>query len=440
MTTALGHNDNDRVIELAPDTIAMFEELGDPRAAARSRLTLGRALRRRGRHTEARDVLTQALADLRDPPDEDTLRALDGLAAVENFAATPEAEAANRESFRLAEGLGAGPGLMAPALLSYGIYLVTNDRLFESGMYLEKAAELAEQAGDTQLLGISLANLSNMQLMRDPAAAEATCRRCLAVVSRLGDPHIVANATINLVMALLDLGKWDEVASVLAGAADADDQPEVLVARAIDAGSRGDAERARAAVARLDRLRTTEDPQFLAAVATADLFLALAEGRTADVLEHSREATAHRESLGIGSDPMRHAWPAGTRAAFELGDLDAVDEFVAMLDGELPGSLPPLLSAELELVRARRTFTQGGVSAGEQLQAAISTMRSSSPPHLLAHGLLDHAAYLLEQGDDAAAAVAVAEAREIGERLGCRPVLDRADHLSPVPGAVPSPR
>ena len=58
-------------------------------------------------------------------------------------------------------------------------------------------------------------------------------------------------------------------------------------------------------------------------------------------------------------------------------------------------------------------------------------MRTVSPPHLLAGGLLDHAAYLLEQGDDAAAAVAVAEAREIGERLGCRPVLDRADVLVP---------
>ena len=58
-------------------------------------------------------------------------------------------------------------------------------------------------------------------------------------------------------------------------------------------------------------------------------------------------------------------------------------------------------------------------------------MRTASPPHLLAHGLLDHAAHLLEQGDDAAAAVAVAEAREIGERLGCRPVLDRADRLAP---------
>ena len=67
-------------------------------------------------------------------------------------------------------------------------------------------------------------------------------------------------------------------------------------------------------------------------------------------------------------------------------------------------------------------------------------MRQDSQPDLLAHGLLDHAAYLLEHDDAAGAAVAVAEAREIGERLGCRPVLDRADRLSPAASAVPSPR
>jgi hypothetical protein len=109
----------------------------------------------------------------------------------------------------------------------------------------------------------------------------------------------------------------------------------------------------------------------------------------------------------------------------------AVDEFLAMLDAELPGRLPPVLQAERELVRARLAVTRGDDAAGTQLEAAIGTMRRSSPPHLLAHGLLDHATYLTSQGDDAAAAVAVAEARDIGARLGCRPVLDRADALAP---------
>ena len=55
-----------------------------------------------------------------------------------------------------------------------------------------------------------------------------------------------------------------------------------------------------------------------------------------------------------------------------------------------------------------------------------------STPYHLAQGLLDHAAFLAETGDGPLAALAVAEAREIAERLGCLPVLARADALSTV--------
>ncbi|MDQ1614195.1 MAG: hypothetical protein QOJ60_134, partial [Actinomycetota bacterium] len=61
--------------------------------------------------------------------------------------------------------------------------------------------------------------------------------------------------------------------------------------------------------------------------------------------------------------------------------------------------------------------------------AAIESLRAQSTPYHLAHGLLDHAEYLIGAGDEAAAGVAVAEAREIGERLGCPPLLARADRL-----------
>ena len=56
-------------------------------------------------------------------------------------------------------------------------------------------------------------------------------------------------------------------------------------------------------------------------------------------------------------------------------------------------------------------------------------MRDMSPPHLLAQGLLDHAEYLTAHGDSPGAAAAVDEARQLGERLRCRPIVDRADAL-----------
>ena len=58
--------------------------------------------------------------------------------------------------------------------------------------------------------------------------------------------------------------------------------------------------------------------------------------------------------------------------------------------------------------------------------AAIAGLRERSTPYHLAHGLLDHAQFLLSQGDAEAAALAIEEARDIAERLRCQPLLDRA--------------
>jgi hypothetical protein len=52
-----------------------------------------------------------------------------------------------------------------------------------------------------------------------------------------------------------------------------------------------------------------------------------------------------------------------------------------------------------------------------------------STPYHLAHGLLDHAQLLVRLRDAGAAAIAIQEARDIGQRLRCQPLLDRADAI-----------
>jgi hypothetical protein len=56
-------------------------------------------------------------------------------------------------------------------------------------------------------------------------------------------------------------------------------------------------------------------------------------------------------------------------------------------------------------------------------------LRQHSTPYHLAYGLLDHAEHLLRTGDDQAAEAAIGEAHEIGQRLRCRPLLDRAETI-----------
>jgi hypothetical protein len=74
-----------------------------------------------------------------------------------------------------------------------------------------------------------------------------------------------------------------------------------------------------------------------------------------------------------------------------------------------------------------RTAGDGDPPAAASFAAAISGLRELSTPYHLAHGLLDHAGYLTRLGDSGAAAAAIEEARAIGQRLRCQPLLDRAD-------------
>jgi ATP/maltotriose-dependent transcriptional regulator MalT len=84
------------------------------------------------------------------------------------------------------------------------------------------------------------------------------------------------------------------------------------------------------------------------------------------------------------------------------------------------------LGWEFDLVRARLAAADGAPDAAAAFTAAIAGLRERSTPYHLAQGLLDHAQFLLSQGEPDAAALAVEEARDIAERLRCQPLLDRA--------------
>jgi hypothetical protein len=92
--------------------------------------------------------------------------------------------------------------------------------------------------------------------------------------------------------------------------------------------------------------------------------------------------------------------------------------------------------AERELARARLAARDGDPGA-VAFTVAIAGLRQHSTPYHLAHGLLDHAGYLLRGGDPDAAAIG--EARDIAQRLGCQPLLDRAADLSPAEPQIRTP-
>ena len=87
--------------------------------------------------------------------------------------------------------------------------------------------------------------------------------------------------------------------------------------------------------------------------------------------------------------------------------------------------------AERDLARARLAARDGKPDARRGARRRDHRAAPALHPYHLAHGLLDHAAHLAALGDDQAAAAAIGEAACIAARLGCQPLLDRAETTRP---------
>ena len=101
----------------------LYAAQGQARAAARADAIAGDALRRSGRHGEARETLTAALVVLRPDPDSDTVTALDHLAAVEIFSGGQDGDRLSAEALALGQALDVDAGLLADLFTDRGIAL-----------------------------------------------------------------------------------------------------------------------------------------------------------------------------------------------------------------------------------------------------------------------------------------------------------------------------
>ena len=426
-------------VEQAGQAADAYREGGGTRAAARAQAIAGQALRRWGRHAQAREQLTAAVEVLRDDPDADTVRALGELAALEVFAGSPDADPLSAEALALGQDLAVDEAVLASLFTTRGIHLTYAGRRPQASSYFREAARLAEQAGDPVRLGRALGNLSDAVNGTDPAAGAEAARAAAAQLRRAGARDLLAFAVGNLAQALLMTGDWDGAGAELAQAADADglaDIEPLACYQALLAALRGDAPAAQVILAGLGDLRASEDPQDQAQIAVAEAFTAAALGEPAAALRHARTALDHADALGISAEDMRWAWPLAARAAHDLAAATTTRDLLALLDGYRPGHLAPMQRAERDLARARLAATDPDV--GPAFAAAIAGLRLHSTPYHLAHGLLDHAAHLTARGDIGAATAAVGEAADIARRLGCQPLLDRAETTQPARQRTPA--
>ncbi len=413
------------------------------RAAARTRAIAGQALLLWGHLAEARDQLTAALEVLRADPDADMVRTLEGLATAATFAGSPDANQLSAEALVLGQDLDLDSGQLGGLFLTRGLCVGLAGRRPEAIAYFRESARLATQTDDGFRLGRVLLNLSHVLAPTDPSAAVETARTAATGLRRVGARDYLAYAIVNAAGALLMLGDWDAADEELTRAIDSDGLADIeLLAcyRGWLAALRGDIGSTQTMLAGLRDLRASEAAQERATISTVEAFVADARGRPEDALRHARAALAHAAAIGISHDALSWTWPLGARSALEVGDRAAALELLGLLDSYLPGHLTPMLRAERDLLRARLLAADGDpAAAAGAFTAAIAGLRDRGTPYHLAHGLLDHAEYLARQGDTDPATAAVDEARRIARRLGCRPLLDRADTLEPAESPVQAP-
>lgn len=408
-----------------------YSKLGDSRGAARARSREGQALRRLGRHSEARTALVEALEVLRNEPDGDTVTALWQLADVEvSGGGHAEGRPLITEALDLAQALGLSAGELGTVFLRRGVGSGMAGRMAEAVADFGEAARLAEQAGDYGLLGLAQLNLADTLGRSDPQASADICRSAIAHTKRSGQREYLAYATANLVTALTELGDWVGAATVLDEALNVDHMDHLVLhlVRGVLAGLRGDSEVAEADRLAIAQFRQSDDIQSQMMGSLLDSVAALSSGDTVGALTHALEVLQKAEGVDIGSEDVRWSWPIAARAARALGDRSAVETVLAKLDAHPVGHRPPILRAERQLVAALLEADAASPPTAAQVDAvavAVDALRSVGNPYQLAHGLID-LAEVMTRVDGMGTDELLDEARSIAERLGCRPLLERA--------------
>jgi tetratricopeptide (TPR) repeat protein len=372
------------------------------------------------------------VAVLRDDPDGDTVEALIALGGLEAYAGSPGADQVTSEALTLGQALGVGTRQLIGLFTHRGIFHGTVGRRPQAAAYFREAALLAARTADTVSEGRALLNLSDALAVADPVAGAEAAQQAAERLRRTGSRNMLTFAIVNLFTACLMIGDWDEAGRALQQAMDGDglaDAEMLSCLQSLLAALRGDVDTADRILGSLTDLPATDDPQNKASVFVAEGFAAAARGRPAEALRQARRILEFADALGISSDTPRWAWPLAVRSAHELGDTAVVGALLDMLDAQPPGYLAPMLRAERDLVRVRLSAGHGD-NVASAFPQVVTALREKSTPYHLAHGLLDHAEYLMGQHDQDGAADAVGEAREIASQLGCQPLAERAARVA----------
>ena len=407
---------------LLGESVSLYEAEGETHAAARVSGRLAFVERWQGHFDEALERMERAFEVIGDDePDEDIGVLASRLAGAYVFAGDPDRAAERIErAIEIAELLGSAD-LTALAFMVRGHVSVMRGRREESLAFLRQALEIALEH-DLEYVGTIYFNISDREFHRDRyEVALGYLQQGLELARRRGSRPSEWGTLAEMTYPLYMLGRWDEA---LASAAQIpEDRLQDTVTLSVLSSvteihiHRGDPVEAR----RILSLYPAEssDVQERSSYVAADAAVLHGEGRLEEALAaglESVESVQGSWASGFLYQQVKQGFLHAVEAALALGRREQAEELLARVEALPRGVRSPYLEAQVHRLRARLEGDEAGYAA------AAAGFRELSMPFWAAVTRLEHAELL---GGGAEAERLLVEAREIFERLGATPWLER---------------
>jgi DNA-binding CsgD family transcriptional regulator len=306
--------------------------------------------------------------------------------------------------------------------------------------HIAAAAAVAESTGADATLMLALHWQSHILVAygEGPRAMQVA-RRGISVASRAGLARTSgALHAVDLVDALIALGRWDEALEVIEHTLELAPTPDLrahlLRGRGVVALARGDLALPEVAVREtwdLMAARDTQDANQTLPTAGLEIELLLAQDRPADALVVAERVLADYDLQGSS----RFSWPLlaiGTRAAQAAGT--QTERAAALLSGlraeagKLPVSTPVQMAHSLTF--AAESARAEGVTDRAGWDAVAAAWHDLAEPYPEASALRYAAEAAAVEGDRDAAAGRLRRAAELADRLDAHPLRERIDRLA----------
>jgi len=414
--------------------IETFDEIGQTHPSARVSAALAEIVWQDGRIEEAAERMRGAFEVLADEEEDADLATLAAMLGRILFFMGRSDEALERieQALTIAEALRL-PGVLSEALNTRGLILASKGRFEEGSILLRRAYEIAFEHELWQSALRALNNMAALAGQRDRWAEGIELdRQGLELARRVGDRLWELSYATGDVEEHVLLGRWDEAEGRAAGLEPVSELPEYTRLSALSLIPlrvwRGQIDEARRLLASFPAGESSADVQTRATYRRFEAQVLRAEGRAAEALAAAEEAFALRAEQGVQAGAVKEGLVEALEAAFELGDGAKVGELLGHIEALRPGEVTPYLRAQGARFAARLAALRGEHDRVEPgLAAAISAFRELSMPFHVAMTQLELGEWLVSQdrGDDAAPILL--EAREVFERLGARPWVERVD-------------